>query len=70
MEELKTFTDEELEKRNVESVEKELQAAESHLKAAKPNLSAIAVSFFLNLNHLIFHKKKLTIYFIFYFFFL
>lgn len=41
VEALKQFTDEELEERSVEGVEKEMQAAEKHLRAAKPNLNAI-----------------------------
>ncbi|CAG9764069.1 unnamed protein product [Ceutorhynchus assimilis] len=41
VEELKIYTDEELEERDIREVEKEIHLAESHLKAAKPNLTAI-----------------------------
>lgn len=46
VEELKQYTDEEIEETNATAIEKELQTAENFLKAAKPNLAAIQVRFF------------------------
>lgn len=43
MEELKTYSIEELTQRDVQNVQRELHCNEEQVKAAKPNLTAIAV---------------------------
>lgn len=48
IEELKKFSDEELDERTLESVQKELEKAEQFLKAAQPNLSSIQVNYKTN----------------------
>lgn len=45
IEELKTYTPEELEESNIQAIQTKLQTAEAELKAAKPNLNIINVSY-------------------------